>query len=614
MNSTKRRRRRGPAATRPRLRAMVAAMAIVFSLVAGRAFQLQTIDASATVANAAKQMTRTHALPAERGQIADRNGEVLAFTEPTVAVVCDPELIRTNGKLGAQMTADDLQFAQAAPARIASLVAAHLGGTADQYLPALTKAGTRYSVVARQVSAAAYSRLSSALSEEKLIGLAKEPAPTRRYPSGTLAANLLGYVGYAPNESGGSYTIKGASGLELALDATLTGTDGRESYDTSPNGRIPLGTNVLVPAVDGQDYRLTIDAGLQLQVEQILADRVTNARADWGTAVVMNVATGELLSLANYPSFDPNDARSANPDDLGNRAITDPYTPGSVEKTLTYAALLNEGLTHPKDVVSVPSKIKSGSDWISDAWSHGTIDLYAQGIIAKSSNIGMIKLARKMSKEKLHDYLTSFGLGSKTGIGLPGEAAGKLPGADMPDYSRDGVAFGGSALLVTTVQEAAAVASVTNGGVYHQPTIVKSTTLADGTVQDVPSAEPRRVVTAETSTQVVSAMEAMAVNAPRGVFAVPGYRVGTKTGTAKLYNSDCRCFRGYTTSTIGVGPVEEPQLLVYVVINNPRNGSSGQAVAGPAWKSVMTVALARYAIAPSTTKTPDLPVGPPARK
>jgi len=456
-------------------------------------------------------------------------------------------------------------------------------------------------VVARQVSAAAFDQLLSDVKGADLIGIYKENAPTRRYPGGTLASNVLGFV-----DADGV----GRGGLELTLDATLKGTDGKESYETSPNGRIPLGTSLLTPAVDGQDYQLTIDAGLQLQVEQILAERVTTTRADWGTTVVMDENTGEVLALANYPTYDSNQAGKAKDADRGNRAITDPYTPGSVQKTLTFAAMLDTGTITPTDVVKVPGKIRSGSNWVSDAWRHGDITLYARGIIAKSSNVGTIKLARKLPKKTLHDYLTSFGLGSKTGIGLPGESAGVLPKANMPDYTRDGIAFGGSGLLVTTVQEAAAVAAVTNGGVYHAPSIVKSVTSSDGHTQPLPVAQPRRVVSEGTSKQVASLMEAMKVNASSNVFDVTGYRVGTKTGTAKKWNTACNCWKGQTASVMGIGPVENPRLLVYVVIDNPRATQSGMATAGPAWRDIMSIALPRYGVAPSTTKPPALPIAP----
>ena len=588
-------------APRPRLRVLLVATAVVFSLCAGRAFQVQALDASAVAAQAADQITVSQPIPALRGTITDRNGEVLAFSEPTVNVVADPEMIRTNGKFDQPMTDRDKEIAANAAQRIAELMARYLGGVADTYLPALTKPGSRYSIVARQVSAAAFAQLASDMKDASLLGLYKVSAPTRRYPGGALASNVLGFV----NSEG-----VGASGLELTLNGKLKGTDGTQSYETSPNGRIPLGTNVLTPAVNGQNYQLTLDAGLQVQVEQILADRVNTTRANWGTAVVLDVNTGEVLALANYPSFDSNAAGKAKNADRGNRAITDPYTPGSVEKTLTFAALLDTGTITPTTVVSVPGRIKSGSNWVNDAWRHDTVNLYARGILAKSSNVGTIKLARKLTKKTLVDYLTSFGLGHKTGIGLPGEASGVLPKADMPDYTRDGIAFGGSGMLVTTLQEAAAVAAVTNGGIYHQPTLVKSSTSADGTTQALPVAAPRRVVSAQTSQQVASLMEAMKVNSGSTVFDVTGYRVGTKTGTAKKWNTGCNCWRGLTTSVMGIAPVEAPQLLTYVVIDNPRQAGSGLSASGPAWRDIMSVALPRYGVPPSVTKPPPLPIAP----
>ena len=172
--------------------------------------------------------------------------------------------------------------------------------------------------------------------------------------------------------------------------------------------------------------------------------------------------------------------------------MTNAYTPGSVQKTLTFAALIDAGLVKATDVVTVPSRVKSGDDYITDAWSHGEIELLARGIVAKSSNIGTILLSRKLSKQALHDYLVSFGLGAKTGVGLPGESSGTLPGADMPDYTRDGLAFGGSAVSVTLLQEAAAVAAIANDGVYNAPRLVKSRTNADGTVEELATSEPRR--------------------------------------------------------------------------------------------------------------------------
>ncbi|MFZ0531501.1 MAG: penicillin-binding protein 2 [Propionicimonas sp.] len=586
-----------------RLRMLLIAIAVVFSLAAGRAVQVQAIDASNVAEEAADQITVTRDLPAFRGEITDRNGEVLAMTTDTVKVIADARMIATNGRMNAEMTTKDREVAASAPQLIADLLVRFIGGTAADYLPKLTATGKgqSYQLIAKKVSSATYRELALAMTAAGLVGLRSESNPTRVYPNGTLAANVVGFL----KEDG-----SGASGLEQTLNRSLAGKAGKEIYETSPNGKIPLGNNVLTPAVNGLDYQLTLDAGMQWQVDQILADRVRVTKADSGMALVMNVKTGEILALSNYPSFDSNDPSSADPDDLYNRAVTNAYTPGSVQKTLTFASLIDAGLVKATDVVTVPGKVKSGDDYITDAWSHGKIELLARGVLAKSSNIGTILLARKLTKQTLHDYLVSFGLGSRTGVGLPGESAGSLPAATMPDYTRDGLAFGGSAVSVTLIQEAAAVAAIANGGVYNAPRIVKSRTNADGTTEELGQSEPRRVVSANTSAEVVSMMEAMVMQSTSHTFTVAGYRTGAKTGTSKKLDPGCNCFRGLVTSTIGVGPVEDPQILAYVVVDNPQRGSSGSSVAGPAYQDIMSIALPRYGVAQSTSASPKLPIEP----
>jgi cell division protein FtsI (penicillin-binding protein 3) len=586
-----------------RVRGLLIAVAVVFSLAAGRAVQVQAIDATNVAAEAAQQITVVRDLPAFRGEITDRNGEVLAMTANTVKVLADAKAIATNGRMNADMTAKDKEVAATAPERIADLLVAHLGGTVEEYLKRLraTGPGSQAGVIAPKVSASTYREISQAMTEAGLLGLSSVSNPTRVLPNGSLAANLIGYI----NEQG-----VGAGGLEYSLNSTLAGKAGKEVFENSPNGKIPMGNNVLTPAQNGQDYQLTIDNGMQWQVEQILADRVRQTNADGAMAIVTNIKTGEILALANVPTFDPTNVGEADADSLRLRAITDPYTPGSVEKTLTFAALIDQGLVKATDVVTIPARIKSGDDYVSDAWSHGKITMLARGVVAKSSNIGTIKLARKMSKQSLHDYLVAFGLGAKTGLGLAGESKGILPGADMADYTRDGIAFGGSGFSVTLVQEAAAIGAIANGGIYTAPYVVASRTKADGTTEQLPQGQPRRVVSERTSKEVVSLMEAVVTHSTSHTFDVEGYRTGAKTGTSKKLDPTCNCFRGLVTSTIGVGPVEDPQILVYVVVDNPRRGSTGGAVAGPAYQDIMSIALPRYGVAPSKSPSPVLPIEP----
>lgn len=575
-----------------RLRMLLLVIAMVFSLCAGRALQIQAFDASAYAAEAADQMTVSKPLYAVRGSITDRFGDVLAYTEPTVMVVADPMMIMTNGKFDARMTDADRQKAATAPGLIADVLARHLGGDAATYLQKLTVPNSKYQILQKKVPSATFSALSNELSAQKLIGIYRVSAPTRRYPNGTVASNIVGFV----NEEGVA-----SAGLEMVLNKSLAGKDGKEVYDSSPNGKIPLGDNVLVPAVNGKSYATTLDAGLQWQMEQLIAEQVRVGKQLSATAIALDVKSGEVLGMANYPSFDSNDPGSGKTADMGNRAITNAYEPGSVEKTLTFAAMLDSGLITPETVVKVPSSIKSGDYTIHDAQSHPTVDMYARGVLAKSSNVGTVKLARKLPKATLINYLQSFGLGRKTGVGLPGEGSGSLPKATMPDYTRDSVAFG-MGLSVTALQEAAAVAAIANGGVYNPPTLLKSVTTTEGVTEALPTGEPRRVISAEAATQVSEMMEQMVLHSTSGVFTVDGYRTAAKTGTAHRLDPECKCYKGLVTSTIGFGPLENPRILVYVVVETLNENGFGSTLAAPVYADILRLALPRYGVAPSTTK------------
>jgi cell division protein FtsI (penicillin-binding protein 3) len=247
----------------------------------------------------------------------------------------------------------------------------------------------------------------------------------------------------------------------------------------------------------------------------------------------------------------------------------------------------------------VPGSVASGGGRIKDHYSHGTLQLNMRGIVSHSSNIGTVLLTRQLEKATLHNYLSSFGLGEQTGIGLPGESAGSLPPADMKDYTRDQISFG-QGLSVTAVQEAAAIAGVVNGGVYNSPTVVKSATRADGTAVDLDRSAPRRVVSEDTSAKVRDLMESVVARTPSvgNQLMLDHYSSGGKTGTAERYEPTCGCYRGYVTSFVGFAPLNDPKLLTYVVVDNPKRGESGSETAAPVYTDIMEFALPRYGVAP----------------
>lgn len=591
-------------------------VALMLGVAGARAFQLQALDPQAFAAEAAKKMQTSRDVPAQRGAIMDRNGVVLAETEPGFMIFVDPDMIKTNGadkryKMSAQKQAE----AAAAPGAVADILVKHLGGRKEDYLEIFDrrdkKTGKRsqYEVVARRVSAHTFTRIQDDMNAgvggedvgehgaKRWYGVFGESDPIRSYPNRTTGSNVVGFV----NGEG-----DGASGLEFALEKEIQGVKGTSTFDRSTYGRIPLGTNTMVPAKDGASYQLTIDSDLQWMTDQFLAQGIQKAGAKTGTAVAMNVKSGEILALSVLPTFDSSNPGAADQEDLGNRAVTQAYEPGSTQKVLTMAALADQGLVTPDTKVRVPEKIASGSGYVRDSFEHGTLQLTARGVVAQSSNIGTIELARQMDKGQLHSYLSSFGLGNRTGVGLPGEAKGHLPAADMADFTRDQISFG-QGLSVNAVQMAGALASVVNGGTYHQPTIIKSAKDAEGNELERKEPTSRKVISEEASAMTVNMMEAVTMADPEER-AIPGYRVAGKSGTAQRYNPKCKCYKGFTASYVGVAPAEDPQILVYVVIDQPVNGNLGSRLALPVVNQVLQVALPRYNVLPSTTKASREPL------
>jgi cell division protein FtsI (penicillin-binding protein 3) len=576
-------RRRPPlrlplASAHRRLHVLLIVVAMALSLCAGRLLQLQGFDSSSYTIDA---LTRTLPLLPARGEITDRNGLVLASTQPAVAVTADPKL-----------TAPDA-------AEIAGVLAGHLSMSEGELMPLLTKPGTRFVYIKKKVPALTYSALAADLSGRHLHGIFRESDPIRTYPNGSVGASVVGFVGADG---------KGLAGLERTLNAQLSGVEGKETYESAPNGsRIPLGRSSITPARNGLSYQLTLDSEVQWVAERRLAEQVAKTRADSGFVIVLDVKTGQVIALANSPTYDSSNPQAADSEDRGNRAISAPYEPGSVQKVLTSAALIDSGTANPSTRVVIPSRISSGGNSIKDFFPHGVLHYNMRGIIAMSSNIGTTLLTRQLDKQTLHDYLTSFGLGHKTSIELPGESAGIVPKPDMSDGQRDRVAFG-QAIAVTGIQQASAVAGVVNGGIYNPPTVIKKAIDGDGKEVAVPRTPPRRVISEESSAEVRDLTGAVidSVNGQRNL-KLEGYSSGGKTGTAQRADTTCGCYRGYVTSFLGFAPLDDPQILTYVVISNPRVGDTGTVAAAPAYRDIMNFVLPRYSVAPDAKPHKPLP-------
>lgn len=567
-----------------RLRFGFVIIAMVLSVFGARLIQLQGLDPNAYAAMAAREGVVTVDLPARRGAIVDRNGVELASSIDGMFIAADP-----------QMTRDD------AP-EIATVLADELGIDYFTTLDRLRKEGTRFQYIARRVPATTATKVVDQLEDDGYKGLSTQRDPMRDYPADDVAANLIGFVG----------EDEPLGGFERTFDAQLSGTDGETTYEVGGGNRIPLGTNNTVKPVDGEDLQLTIERDVQFFTQRVLREAVRAAKADSGAAIVMNTETGEILADADFPTYNANEPLESDESNLGSRATSDPYEPGSVQKVLTFASLIDAGKITPRTPITVPPTIDSQGQTIHDHWDHGEIHLTAAGALSKSSNIGTVLSARQMGPNQLGNYLKSFGLGQRTDIGVRGESAGRLPDpAGWAQLTQDTIAFG-QGLSVNAVQMAAAVNTIANGGVRVDPSLIKGRATTD-TGQEVGTAvsTSHRVVSEEAARQTAEMMELVTdpVDGIAPTSHIEGYRVAGKTGTAQRVGKECGCYDGtFTVSFGGFAPADDPKFTVYVVIQNPRNGMGGGAAAGPVFQKVMTYLLRKYAVAPTGTRSTTLPV------
>jgi len=585
-SSARPRRPRGSLRGSPlfRLRFGFIAIAMVLSVFGVRLVQLQGIDPKAYAEMAAAEGIEEVSLPAVRGDILDRNGEPLARSVEGLMVVADPEL-----------TTDQ------AP-EMAKFLANRLGADYFTILPRLREEGSRFEYIARRVPSTVAMKVLDEAAELGYEGLDTWRDPVRDYPAEDVAANLVGFVG----------TDEPLAGFERTFDTLLAGTDGSARYQVGGGNKIPLGENTVVDPVNGQDLHTTLDLDLQWYAQRVLRQTVEDAQADSGLAVVLDSQTGEILTLADHPTFDASDPLVADKEDLGSRAMNDVYEPGSVEKVLTVAGLLDAGKVTPRTRLRIGPELRRDGRIINDWFPHGSIRLTMAGVIAKSSNIGTVRAADEFDRGELRRYLIRFGLGDATDIGVRGESPGILP--SMAIWNRligDRVAFGQS-LSVNAVQMAAAVNTIANGGVRVDPSLIDgSATTDDGVLVGTEEATTERVVSEQAARQTMLMMERVTDleegTAPAA--AVPGYRVAGKTGTAQRVGAECGCYDGsFTVSFAGFAPADDPRFTIYVVVQNPRNGGGGGSVGGPAFSKIMSYALRRYAVPPTGTAPSKLPL------
>lgn len=574
----------------PRRRTSVVLIAFLFilTLFGGRLVELQALRSGELSQAALNQRLTTVTVPATRGTIFDSAGRPLATSVEVRNITADQTLVRD-------------------PAETAAVLGPILGMDPAELTTKLT-GDARFTYIAKSVEPAKWRAIQEWRTNPDndpvvLQSLFSERLTARDYPNGTLAANILGFV----NSEG-----QGATGLESGLDKELAGTQGSVQAEVVAGGNvIPGSERERVEPVPGNGIRLTIDSDLQWIAQNALANRVAEAEADFGMAVAVEVGTGRVLAMASVPTFDPNNPGASSEEDWKNRPVTNAFEPGSTLKVLTLAGVLNEGAATPATPFTVPPGLPRGNHVFTDHTPHGTIQLTLAGVLAESSNIGTILAAEKIGGDKLYQYLEAFGVGEPTGLQFPGETSGLLPQQSVWNgLTFPSLAFG-QGMALSAMQITDVFATLANDGVAVAPKLIDSYVRPDGTIQATDPSPTRGVVKPETAQQVVEMMERVVSDdgtAPGA--AIPGYRVGGKTGTAERVDPECGCYRGYTASFVGLAPADDPKVVVGVWLDNPKAGHYGGVLAGPVFTEITKAALTKMGVPPSGSPASTIPTKP----
>ena len=546
-----------------------------------RLVDVQVVRADALRTESKDRRSVAAVLPGPRGDVLDADGDVLATTVTRYRVTAVPWIAAQAGDVDAA----------------ADRVAAALGIDAAGVRSALTAdPKAAYALIAKQVTSTAVDRL-------KRLGLGwvyTTAVSKRTYPSGSVAGNLVGFVGADQQPQ---------AGVEYGWNRCLAGTDGRSVAESALDGTpIPGTATTVSPAKPGGSVRLTIDRDLQYAAQQALAARARQVGAKWGVVVVAEVRTGKLLAVADWPTVNPNDVSASDPSSLGSRAFTAPYEPGSTMKAVTASMLLDDHLITPRTQVVVPYRLRTadGAD-VNDSEQHGTERLTTTGVLVQSSNVGISKLGTAMSSALRLQYLKKYGFGQATEVGFGGEATGDLGAAPDWDAQTRLATMFGQGLTTSAVQMASAYQTIANGGVRMPLRLVQSCTDADGTVHRTATGTARRVVAADAAKGTVRMLENVATKGwLKDDVRIPGHRVGIKTGTAQESDGTGGYAKGYLVSMAGVAPADDPRYVVYVALDDAVKMNTSQATA-PIWRGVMARALQGGGVVPSGSRSPDLP-------
>jgi len=546
---------------RGRVLLVVCALGLCSVSLIGRAAYVQLVNRDFYQREGNERFVRNIEIPTSRGMITDRNGEPVAVSSPVESIWCDPQEL--------------LKY----PARLPELARA-----LDEPLDALTsrlsqRAQREFYYLKRRINPDEAKKILA----HGVPGVYSKREFRRFYPQGEAMAHVLGFT---------NIDDRGQEGVELAFDEWLRGSPGAKKVIRDNRGRIVENVDLVKQAQPGKDLTLSIDRRIQFLAYRELRNALISHGASSGSAVVLDVATGEVLAMVNLPTFNPNAASLGKPDAHRNRAVTDLFEPGSTAKPLTVAAGLENGVITPASIFNTnPGWMPNGRYRTTDTHNYGVLD--TTGVIRKSSNVGAAKIAQRLDNRQFYDFFRKMGYGQSTRSGFPGEAAGLFPAPDQWSGTSKQTMSYGYGIAVTPLQVAHAYATLANGGRAIQPTFVKGE-----------RNEPKQVLDPKIAAEVMKMMQT--VTEPGGTAvqaAILGYHVAGKTGTSRKASAGGYS-RSYLSFFAGVVPVDNPRFAMAVVVNDPTNGSYyGGSVAGPVFHNVMDGALRLMDVPPDDIET-----------
>ena len=565
---------------------------LVAALALGKLAYIQLFDGRSMAQAAAAGRTVPHTIKAQRGRILDVNGRVLAQSLERYNIIGDPEAAASFIPINCtKRTGNDCHSIKGHPvgadgaAGVARLLAPALGMNAMELGGKLSVPG-RYVVLAKRVTP----EVKRSIDKLGLQGIiTAELSSERTYPHADLMGALIGGI----DDSG-----KGVAGIEQMENRRLTGTDGYTVYQQGMLGQEIPGTMTRQRnPVNGKDVRLTIDQDVLWYVRQALKSGCQNYHADWALAVVQDTRTNEILALADSDDYQAgSDQAKVN----SSRAVAETFEPGSVGKTISAAGMLQEQAHSMTDRFTVPDHITLDNQQYKDSFNHGDEHWTLAGILQNSSNVGMVMAGQNYPDQKRYDYLTRFGIGQVSALGLPGESKGLLTTPQTWDRRTRNTVLFGQGYATNAVQLTNAIATLANKGVRSDQTIIRG--------QGAPKAHQVRVVDEKVAAEVMNAMESVSEKYDKTV-KVEGYRIAAKTGTAEVADSSGR-LGGIVSDWVGILPADDPRFVITVVLKNPHSsaGIFGGVTAGPIFAQIGEFLMQKYQVPTSPPRTDAIPV------